>query len=121
MGLGNREVTPDALGPEGGKSSADYPAHDPGIRKSLCSSGRRKIRERHCARRDGPDGMETLEIVKGIVKQTEPDAVVVIDALAARSTRRLNRTIQITDAGIHPGSGVGNHRRGSAEKYWGFP
>ena len=54
--------------------------------------------------------METVEIVKGIVKETKPDLVIAIDALAARNTKRLNRTIQITDTGIHPGSGVGNHR-----------
>ena len=57
-------------------------------------------------------GMETLEIIKGVVDETKPDVVIAIDALAARSTKRLNRTIQITDTGIHPGSGVGNHRNG---------
>ena len=61
-------------------------------------------------------GMETSEILKGIVAETRPDVVIAIDALAARSTRRLNRTIQITDTGIHPGSGVGNHRIGLTEK-----
>ena len=54
--------------------------------------------------------METVEIVKGVVKETKPDFVIAIDALAARSSKRLNRTIQIADTGIHPGSGVGNHR-----------
>ena len=61
-------------------------------------------------------GMETAEIVQGIVSETKPDVVVAIDALAARSVRRLNRTIQITDTGIHPGSGVGNHRNGLTEE-----
>lgn len=61
-------------------------------------------------------GMETAEIVKGIVSETKPDVVIAIDALAARSVRRLNRTIQITDTGIHPGSGVGNHRNGLTEE-----
>ena len=60
-------------------------------------------------------GMETAEIVEGVVAQTKPDVVIAIDALAARSTKRLNRTIQITDTGIHPGSGVGNHRNGLTE------
>ena len=55
-------------------------------------------------------GMESMEIVKGVVDTTNPDIVIVVDALAARSTKRLNRTIQITNTGIHPGSGVGNHR-----------
>ena len=61
-------------------------------------------------------GMETAEIVQGIVSETKPDVVVAIDALAARSVRRLSRTIQITDTGIHPGSGVGNHRNGLTEE-----
>ena len=60
-------------------------------------------------------GMETAEIIQGVVAETKPDVVVAIDALAARSVRRLNRTIQITDTGIHPGSGVGNHRNGLTE------
>ena len=49
-------------------------------------------------------------IIRGIVKETSPDYVITIDALAARSTKRLGRTIQLTDTGIVPGSGVGNHR-----------
>lgn len=57
-------------------------------------------------------GMETAEIVQGVVSETKPDVVVAIDALAARSVRRLNRTIQITDTGIHPGSGVGTTEMG---------
>ena len=61
-------------------------------------------------------GMETSEIIQGIVAETKPDIVIAIDALAARSTRRLNRTIQITDTGINPGSGVGNHRVGLTEE-----
>ena len=57
-------------------------------------------------------GMETMEIIRGVMEETRPDVVIAIDALAARSIRRLNRTIQITDTGINPGSGVGNHRTG---------
>ena len=82
VGLGNPGGNAGCSGTGGGKSSADYPAHDPGIRKSLCSSGRRKIRSAIVPGVMAQTGMETLEIVKGIVKQTEPDAVVVIDALA---------------------------------------
>lgn len=66
-------------------------------------------------------GMETLEIIKGVVEETKPEAVIAIDALAARSTRRLNRTIQITDTGINPGSGVGNHRNAINEETLGIP
>ena len=66
-------------------------------------------------------GMESMEIVNGIVKETKPDVVIAIDALAARNTKRLNRTIQVTDTGINPGSGVGNHRHGLNEKSIGVP
>ena len=66
-------------------------------------------------------GMESLEIVQGVAKETKPDCIFVIDALAARSVKRLNRTIQITDAGINPGSGVGNHRNGINRESIGVP
>ena len=66
-------------------------------------------------------GMETFEIIKGIIDETTPDVVVAIDALAARSTKRLNRTIQLSDAGIHPGSGVGNHRNSLTKESLGIP
>ena len=65
--------------------------------------------------------METAEIIKGVVEQTRPDVVLVVDALAARSTKRLNRTIQISDTGIHPGSGVGNHRNAITRESLGIP
>ena len=56
-----------------------------------------------------------------MAKETKPDCIFVIDALAARSVKRLNRTIQITDAGINPGSGVCNHRCGLNEESLGIP
>jgi len=65
--------------------------------------------------------METAEIIQGVVSATTPDIVVVIDALAARSTKRLTRTVQITNTGIHPGSGVGNHRHSLTEESLGVP
>ena len=66
-------------------------------------------------------GMETAEIISGVVKETQPDVLIAVDALAARSTRRLNRTIQITNTGIQPGSGVGNHRNALTEETLGVP
>lgn len=66
-------------------------------------------------------GMESMEIVRGVADSTEPDVIIVVDALAARSTKRLNRTIQITNTGIHPGSGVGNHRSTLNEETIGKP
>lgn len=120
VGLGNRDVTPDALGPdvvgnlhitrhlvrEYGKS---YVSGSGGIISAIVPGVMAQT------------GMETLEIIKGVVAQTHPDAVIVVDALAARSTRRLNRTIQITDTGINPGSGVGNNRSGINAEVLGVP
>lgn len=121
VGLGNRDVTADALGPE--------------VLDHLNIT-------RHMLRQFGPaayscqkvhqisglvpgvmgkTGMETAEIIKGVVNSTKPDLVIVIDALAARSTKRLTRTIQITNTGIHPGSGVGNHRHSLTENSLGVP
>ncbi len=121
VGLGNRDITPDALGPyvvdhlnvtrhivkEYGKYAMGMEQADlvsavvPGVM--------------------GQTGMETAEIVRGIVRETGPDLVIAVDALAARNSRRLNRTVQIADTGIHPGSGVGNHRYGMTEESLGIP
>lgn len=112
VGLGNREVTPDSLGPNVVENLLitrhvvrEYGKEALGKSKVNLISG---IIPGVMAQ----TGMETLEIVKGVVEETKPDFVIAIDALAARSTKRLNRTIQITDTGINPGSGVGNHRNG---------
>lgn len=66
-------------------------------------------------------GMESVEMIRGVVKESNPDYVIVIDALAARNIKRLNRTIQITDTGIVPGSGVGNYRNAINRKNIGVP
>lgn len=110
VGLGNREVTPDALGPH----VADHLHVTRHIVKEYGKYAMGKdqvyLVSAVVPGVTGQTGMETLEIVKGVVEETEPDFVVAIDALAARNSKRLNRTIQITDTGICPGSGVGNHR-----------
>lgn len=59
----------------------------------------------------GQTGMESLEIIKGVIQETNPKLIIVIDALASRSVSRLNTTVQIADTGISPGSGVGNNRK----------
>ena len=109
IGLGNRNVTPDALGPL-------VVEHLDITRHLVKEYGKYEILGRT---RD--DAAETVEIVRGIVEETEPDFVIAIDALAARSVRRLNRTIQIADTGIAPGSGVGNHRNAITEETVGVP
>ena len=115
MGLGNAAITADALGPHVIENlhMTRHLIREYGLR----GIGQEKM---HCVSGIIPGvmaqtGMETAEIVQGVVSETKPDVVVAIDALAARSVRRLNRTIQITDTGIHPGSGVGNHRNGLTE------
>lgn len=66
-------------------------------------------------------GMESSEIIQAIIKKTKPDLLLVIDALAARNIDRLNSTIQISDTGIWPGSGVGNNRMAIDKKNMGIP
>lgn len=113
-GLGNREATPDALGPyvvnnlnitDGlGVVEAEFAyvsAISPGVMAQT--------------------GMETADILKGVIGTVKPDGIIAIDALAARSTARLACTIQLTDTGIMPGSGVGNHRNAIDVENMGVP
>jgi spore protease len=69
----------------------------------------------------GTTGIETLDIIRGIVNESRPDLVIAIDALAARNLDRLLGSVQIADTGIHPGSGVGNHREGLTRESVGVP
>lgn len=69
----------------------------------------------------GLTGIESSEVVQGIVDRTKPDVIIAIDALASRSLERINTTIQIADIGIHPGSGIGNKRRGLTKEVLGVP
>lgn len=121
VGLGNASVTPDSLGPRvlgnlqvtrhlkvqygdefwKGRSMPVISGIVPGVMAQT--------------------GMESAEILKGIIKETKPDLVIAIDALAARSVKRLGTTIQLTDTGIHPGSGVGNHRHSLTLQSLGVP
>lgn len=121
VGLGNREVTPDALGPEvvGNLRITRHVVREYG--KAAFVKDKVHMVSAIVPGVMAQTGMETLEIVKGVVKETRPDVVVAIDALAARSSKRLNRTIQLSDAGIHPGSGVGNHRHSLTKETIGVP
>ena len=121
VGLGNREVTPDALGPRVADNLFI-------TRHIIKEYGKYAFGEEKVNRISSivpgvmaQTGMETQEIIRGVIKETKPDLIVAVDALAARSTKRLNRTIQVTDTGINPGSGVGNHRHGLNEKTLGVP
>ncbi len=121
VGLGNREVTADALGP----NAADQLHITRHVVREFGKVAYNK-KKMHMISAIVPGvmaktGMETCEIIRGVVEQTSPDVVIAIDALAARSVRRLNRTIQITDTGVQPGSGVGNHRHALTEETLGIP
>ena len=114
VGLGNREATPDALGP--------YVVNNLDITEKLAEDDRRfgyvsAISPGVMAQ----TGMETAQIIMGVVKELKPDCIIVIDALAARSTARLANTIQLSDTGIMPGSGVGNHRNAINDRNMGVP
>lgn len=121
VGLGNREVTPDALGP--------YVVDQLNVTRHIVQEygryavgkGGSRIVSAIVPGVMAQTGMESAEIIRGIVNDTTPDLIMVIDALAARSTKRLNRTIQISDAGIHPGAGVGNHRSEITKDTMGIP
>ena len=121
VGLGNRKVTPDALGP--------YVVDNLNITRHIVKEyGKYAMGEEEVHLVSaivpgvmGQTGMETVEIIKGVVNETKPDMIIAIDALAARSSKRLNRTIQIADTGINPGSGVGNHRNAITEDTVGVP
>ena len=69
----------------------------------------------------GETGMETSDLVVSVIEMLKPDLVIVIDALASQSVERLNKTIQMTDTGIHPGSGVGNQRKEISKEIIGIP
>lgn len=119
IGLGNRYMTADALGSRVlenlliTRHMTMFP--DESLRgrlRGVCAAAPGVL---------GVTGMETAEMVKGITEHVHPAAVIAIDALAARESSRICTTIQITDTGIRPGSGVGNHRAGLNRESLGVP
>lgn len=121
VGLGNREVTADALGPH----VVDQLCVTRHIIREYGKAAYNRERMHRISSMEpgvmGKTGMEAAEMIRGVVEQTKPELLVVVDALAARNTKRLNRTIQITDTGIQPGSGVGNHRNALTRESMGIP
>lgn len=119
-GLGNRDITPDAIGPEcisqllatrHIKGEVGVPAFLSQLR-SVAGVVPGVL---------GNTGIETAEILKGVVEQIKPSAVIVIDALASRSLSRLGNTVQMCDTGVSPGSGVGNRRKEINSSFLGVP
>lgn len=119
VGLGNWNVTPDALGPNV-ISKTIVTRH---IKESLPEQIDESVRPVSAISPGvmGITGIETGEIIKGIVERTNPDIVIAIDALAARRASRINATIQMTDTGVSPGSGVGNKRMSLDKETLGVP
>jgi spore protease len=119
VGLGNWNVTPDALGPIVVENVL-VTRHLFQLQPESIEEGFRPV----SAIRPGVmgiTGIETSDVIYGIIEKTKPDFVIAIDALAARSIERVNSTIQISDTGIHPGSGVGNKRKELSKETLGIP
>ncbi|BBB92768.1 MAG TPA: GPR endopeptidase [Methylomusa anaerophila] len=119
VGLGNWNITPDALGPRVAHKIV-VTRHLQEMLSPELKGGVRSV----CAIAPGVlgiTGMETGEIIQGIVNNIKPDLVIAIDALAAASSQRVITTIQLANTGIHPGSGVGNKRFGLTQQSLGAP
>lgn len=119
-GLGNTNITPDALGPEFIRG-VFVTRH---LKKELCDKlglGRLRPVAAIAPGVLGQTGVETGELLLGAVKVISPCAVIVVDALAARKLERLGSTVQISDSGIVPGSGVGNSRAEISARTLGVP
>ncbi|ENQ3104179.1 GPR endopeptidase Aspartic peptidase. MEROPS family A25 [Bacillus sp. 491mf] len=119
VGLGNWNVTPDALGPIVVENVL-VTRHLFQLQPESVEEGFRPV----SAIRPGVmgiTGIETSDMIYGVIEKTKPDFVIAIDALAARSIERVNSTIQISDTGIHPGSGVGNKRKELSKDTLGIP
>ena len=117
IGLGNRLSTPDSLGVKV-LDNITVTGHlyslgkvSPGYRNVACFIPGVMANT----------GIESFRIIKSLIKEIKPDFVIAIDALAARNIERINKTIQITDTGIHPGSGIGNNRLEISKKTLGIP
>ena len=117
IGLGNKDSTPDSLGP--------LVVNDILVTKYLFNLG--EVEEGY---RDvssfipgvtGTTGIETKKVIEALIKAANPDFIIGIDALASSSMSRVNKTIQLTDTGIHPGSGVGNNREELSEESLKIP
>src|SRR4051794_8279928 len=119
VGLGNWNVTPDALGPMVCENLL-VTRHLFQLQPENVEEGFRSVSALSPGVM-GLTGIETSDIIFGVVEKTKPDFVIAIDALAARSIERVNSTIQVSDTGIHPGSGVGNKRKELSKETLGVP
>lgn len=119
VGLGNLYVTPDSLGPKV-IQDIDITRHLLTYMPEVLEEGTRPVSAVSPGVL-GTTGIETLEILKGIVDNVKPKLLIVIDALASRSIERISSTVQIADTGIVPGAGVGNQRKELTVQTLGIP
>lgn len=111
VGVGNREITPDALGPEVisnllvTRHAMDF--FDKDTVSGVCALAPGVL---------GTTGIETTDIIKGVTERIKPELIIAVDALAAADLKRVATTIQIADTGIQPGAGIGNNRKGINEE-----
>ncbi len=115
IGLGNDDSTPDSLGP--------LVIENIIVTRHLESLGLNSNRVVSAIKPGvtGETGIETKDIIKGVIEKIKPDFLIVVDSLKSESLSRLNKTIQLTDTGIHPGSGVNNKREGLNKESLGIP
>ena len=118
-GLGNIEITPDAIGPKTALklTVTRHVTENKPLFEALGSCSVASLSPGVL----GQTGIETVEIVRGAAENTKPDIVVAVDALASRGLDRLASTIQLSDRGINPGSGIGNLRKAITEENIGAP
>lgn len=119
VGLGNVDVTPDALGPKA-VSDVEVTRHIIEYAPHVLS---RPVRSVSAISPGvlGTTGMETVEVIRGVIDKIKPNFVIAVDALASRKLERISTTIQIADTGINPGSGVGNKRMAMSKETLGVP
>ena len=118
VGLGNIYVTPDSLGPKV-INEIDVTRHLINYLPQYVEEGTRMV-SAIAPGVLGTTGIETVEILKGVVDNIKPKLIIVIDALASRSIERISSTVQLSDTGIVPGAGVGNTRSEISQKTLGI-
>ncbi|MCI8332479.1 MAG: GPR endopeptidase [Clostridiales bacterium] len=119
-GLGNRNVTPDAIGPltiDGVTVTRHIKEEDPALYNQMGAYDISAIN----AGVVGQTGVETAEIIGSVVKTVKPSLIIAVDALAARNASRLATTVQMTDTGVRPGSGIGQKRREISKETMNVP
>ena len=119
-GLGNMEITADALGPKTSSYIFSTRHISQELRQEMGFKNLKSV-SAFCTGVLGETGIESAEIIKGVVDVIKPSCVIAVDALAASSAKRLGTTVQISNTGISPGSGVGNHRYEISQATLGVP